>query len=212
MRITKFVHSCLLVETDNLSVLIDPGRYSWDSHLINPNHLPDLSHIIITHEHGDHYHEPALRALSQRFPHASIVTNNDLAKKIEELKLPNPISAGTEEGLTVFEAPHEPLPLNVPAPLNIGVHIGDSLTHPGDSLAIKKTGDTLVLPVTGPSWVNWGQSLKAAVKLKPKQIIPVHDWHWHQMAREEQYDKIKIWLKPYKIKVLELKNAEPVEL
>jgi len=211
VKITKFVHSCLLIETDSKNILIDPGRYSWDSHLLSPTHLPDLSHIVITHEHGDHYHEPALRTLSQRFPHAQIVTNNDLAKKIVDLKLPNPISSGSEDNISVFEAPHAPLPLKTPAPLNIGVHIGDKLTHSGDALDFPKAREILALPLTGP-FAGMTQSLEKVVKLKPKILLPVHDWHWHQQARESMYDMAKKLLAKHKIEFIELENASPVNL
>src|SRR5436190_5939903 len=190
MKITKYVHSCLLVESGELNVLIDPGRYSWDSHLLNPNHLPQLSHILFTHDHADHYHEQALRALSQQFPHATIITNNNLAKKIKALNLPNTITTGSEESLEIFEAPHAQLPLELPDVLNIGVHIDGKLTHSGDALDIKSTREVLALPLTGP-FAGLTQTLKQVVELKPKVLLPIHDWHWHQQARESMYAMTK---------------------
>lgn len=210
MRITKYVHSCLLVETDDSNILIDPGLFTWDSHLLNPNHLPQLTHIIITHDHVDHYCEPALRAITQRFGQAKIITNNDLAKKIKELNLPNHIQSGSEDNITTFEAPHAPLPLDLPAPLNIGVHIDDKLTHSGDALDFSLSREILALPLTGP-FCSMTDSLKQAVKLKAKVLLPVHDWHWHQKARESMYDMAKGLLKQKGIEFIELKNGEAVE-
>ena len=212
MKITKFVHSCLLVETPEIRALIDPGRYSYESRLLNLARLKNLDYIVITHEHGDHYDVNFLRQISKHFPHAAIVTNNDLATKIANLHLQNKIQSGSDENLTVFEAEHEPLPLELPIPLNIGVHLKDKFTHPGDALDIKRSREILALPVSAPGWVNLRIALDAAIKLKPKKIIPVHDWHWHQKARREQYARVKEWLKPHKIEFIELENAEPVEL
>lgn len=212
MRITKFVHSCLLIETSDIRVLIDPGRYSYESHLLSISKLKPLDYIVITHEHGDHYDVNFLRQIAKHFPHAVIVTNNDLAIKIAELNLHNKIHTGSDDNLTVFEAPHEPLPLKLPVPLNIGIHLKDKFTHPGDALDIKHTREVLALPVSAPGWVNLKMSLDAAIKLKPKKIIPVHDWHWHQKARHEQYARVDEWLKPHSIEFIELENAEPVEL
>lgn len=211
MKITKYVHSCLLVEADDLSVLIDPGRYSWDSHLLNLNHLPHLSHIVITHEHADHYHEPALRNLSQRFPHAVIVTNNDLADKIKDHNLPNTVTSGSDDKVIVFEAPHAELPLNLPSVLNIGVHIDNQLTHTGDALDLSNCKDILALPLTSP-FAGMTQTLKQMVELKPKVILPIHDWHWHQQARESLYKMAKDLLVKHNIDFIELKNAETIEL
>src|SRR5581483_8448350 len=175
MRLTKFVHSCLLIEADNKNVLIDPGKFTYDSRLLNISRLPRLDYIVITHEHTDHYNEPLLRVLAQNFPHATIITNNDLITKLRKLKLPNQVEGGSDETLTVFEAAHEVLPLKLPNVMNIGIHIGDDITCPGDSFAFKHTRKVLALPLTGP-WGSLKDALNFVVKLKPKVVIPVHDW------------------------------------
>lgn len=211
MRITKFVHSCLLVETAEIRVLIDPGNFSYQSHLLNVRKLEDLDFIVITHEHADHYHEPFLRLLSRAFPRAAVVTNNDLADKVKALKLPNPLRTGSEDNLVIFEAVHYPLPLDQPVPPNIGVHIAEKLTHPGDALDIKASREVLALPLAGP-WTSIRESLAAAVELKPKIVIPIHDWEWHKSARENRYEMSKKLLAPHDIEFIALENAEPIEL
>ena len=210
MRITKFVHSCLLVETPEVNVLIDPGNFTWSSHLLNINKLPPLNFIVVTHEHPDHYDEQGLTKLSHRFPHVDIVTNNDLVKKITSLKLPNPVHAGSDDNLLVFEAAHEPLPLDLPNVANIGVHIADKLTHPGDSFAFEHSREILALPLTGP-FASYKQALDVIVKLKPNKVLPLHDWEWHKLARESRYSRAQELLKQYDIDFIELENAEPVE-
>lgn len=211
MRITKFVHSCLLVESTGHNVLIDPGNFTWSSHLLHINSLPRLDHIVITHEHADHYDENGLKKLSHRFPHATIITNESLAEKIKALKLPNPLHTGSDDNLIMFEATHETLPLDVPQVSNIGVHIADKLTHPGDSFAIEHAREILALPLTGP-FASYKQALDAIVKLKPKIVLPLHDWEWHRVARETRYARAKELLKKHKIDFIELENAESVEL
>lgn len=211
MRVTKFVHSCLLVETGEKTVLIDPGKYSWDSHLLPLGKLERLDFVVITHEHEDHYHLPFVQALTQRFPHAAIVTNGDLAAKLQDDNVAAPITTGSEEGLTVFTAEHEPLPMNRPVPANIGVHIDDFLTHPGDALNIAHARQVLALPITAP-WGSFKQSLEKVAEVKPRTVIPIHDWHWHKEARQEMYRMASQLLLPHGIKFIELENASPVEL
>jgi L-ascorbate metabolism protein UlaG (beta-lactamase superfamily) len=211
MKVTKFVHSCLLVETPEAKVLIDPGNFTWESHLLEINKLPNLDFVVITHEHPDHYDEGGLKKLSRRFPHATIITSSDLADRIAVLKLPNQLHAGSDDHLQVFEAAHEPLPLNLPNVLNVGVHVADKLTHPGDSFAFSHTREVLALPLTGP-WGSLREALEKVVELKPKVVIPVHDWEWHRAAREARYKMTKELLKPHGIEFIELENANPVEL
>ena len=173
--------------------------------------MPLLSSIVITHEHADHYDEQGLIKLSHRFPHTTIITNNDLAKKISRLKLPNPIHSGSEDNLVVFEAKHEPLPLKLPNVLNIGVHIADKLTHPGDSYDFAHTREILALPLTAP-FASFKDAMDAIVRLKPQKVLPIHDWEWHKLAREGRYNFAKELLKKHKIEFIELQNAEPIEL
>jgi L-ascorbate metabolism protein UlaG (beta-lactamase superfamily) len=211
MRVTKFVHSCLLVETQDLTVLIDPGNFTWESHLLNINKLPPLSHIVVTHEHPDHYNQQALYAICQKFPQAMLITNNDLAVKIAELKLPNPLHAGSDGGLLVFEAVHEPLPLKTPIVANIGIHVADKLTYPGDSYSFEHSRKILALPLTGP-FASYKQALDVIVKHKPKIVLPLHDWEWHKAARINRYRRAKELLKKYGIQFIELENTIPIEL
>ncbi len=211
MTITKFVHSCLLVETSDFTALIDPGNFSFNSHLLNVSKLEKLDYIVITHEHKDHYYEPFLRSLVKHLPHALIITNETLLSKIAELNLPNQLAAGSDNNLVVFEAAHEPLPLNMPKVPNIGVHIGGKLTHPGDSFDFEHAREVLALPMTGP-WGSLREALKKVVKLKPKAVIPIHDWEWHKAAREARYAMSRELLAAHGIKFVELENAVPVEL
>lgn len=211
MKVTKFVHSCLLVETPEIRVLIDPGNFTWSSHLLRIDKLPSLDCIVITHEHQDHYDEAGLQRLSKYFPRAVIITNNHLADTIKKINLPNPVHAGSEDNLVVFEAKHEPLPLDTPNVANIGVHVADKLTHSGDSYVLKSSREILALPLTGP-FASYKQALEVIVKLKPKIVLPLHDWEWHRAARENRYSRAKELLKKHGIEFIELENAEPVEL
>ena len=206
MNITKIGHCCLLIKDNGKTILTDPG--AWTS---EQNSMTGIDMVLITHEHADHYDEQGLTKLSNRFPHTIIITNNDLAKKITALKLPNPIHTGSDDNLVVFEAEHEPLPLKLPNVLNIGVHIADKLTHPGDSYSFEHTRGILALPMTAP-FASFKDAMDAIVKLKPKIVLPLHDWEWHKLARESRYNFAKELLKKHKIEFIELENAEPVEL
>ncbi|RTK94957.1 MBL fold metallo-hydrolase [Candidatus Saccharibacteria bacterium] len=63
MKITKFVHSCVLIEHEDKAVLIDPGIFSWQSGLVAVESLPKLDTVVVTHMHPDHMGEPFIKAL-----------------------------------------------------------------------------------------------------------------------------------------------------
>jgi L-ascorbate metabolism protein UlaG (beta-lactamase superfamily) len=166
---------------------------------------------VVTHEHADHYHEPFLRAVAQKFPYTPIVTNNDLADEIKKLEIKNPIMTGSDDNIQVFEAAHEPPSWGLQAPSNIGVHIAGQFTHPGDALHIQHSRDILALPITAP-FASIKEALEAAIAIKPKVIIPIHDWPWHKQAKGEYYAKAKKYLQTQGVEFIELENAVPVAI
>jgi hypothetical protein len=38
-------------------------------------------------------------------------------------------------------------------------------------------------------------AVEKAVKLQPKIVIPIHDWHWREKARERMYQMAADYLK-----------------
>ncbi len=196
MHITKFVHSCLLVETPNRVVLFDPGQFSWESGLFDVNKLTRLDDIFITHEHFDHLWLPFIEALVAKFPQVRIIGPQALVAKLHDAG----IQATTQppNGVELLATAHESVaPLGV-APGHTGYHFLDTLTHGGDSHHITSTKEVLALAVTAP----WGTLMRAAelgAQLKPKVIIPIHDWHWNNTARAQAYDRLEAFYKDHDI-------------
>lgn len=183
MKITKFVHSCLLVETPDRVAVFDPGVMSYEA--FDMSRLIKLDDIFITHIHGDHVHVPFVKELVTKFPNARITTTQEV---VNHLKAEG-IQAQSQpiEGVTFFDAPHENVEPLYPQPQENGIHYLDTLTDPGDSHSFSETKAILALPITAP----WGSAITAlnlALKLKPKFVVPIHDWHWRDEAREEIYD------------------------
>ena len=208
MKITKLVHSCLLVEMPdpvNRTVLFDPGEMST----VDVDSLQYLDDIVITHVHGDHLDMELMKKLVAKFPDVRILTTNEAA---EQLKAEG-ITASTtpQEGMELFDSPHESVEPLFPSPEEIGVHYLGKLSHPGDSHSFTETKEILALPVSAP----WGSSIRAinlAIQLKPKYVIPIHDWHWRDEARESMYDRIAGALEKEGITFIKAKNGEPFVL
>jgi L-ascorbate metabolism protein UlaG (beta-lactamase superfamily) len=97
------------------------------------------------------------------------------------------------------------------APEQRAVHYLDRLTHPGDSHSFAETKAILALPVQAP-WGSTRNAVKLALQLKPKYIVPIHDWHWNDAAREQIYGRFERLLTPEGITFLKLKNSEPIIL
>lgn len=210
MKITKYLHSCLLVETPERVGIIDPGQFSWESGTFNIDNLERLDDIIITHEHFDHLHLPFIQALVVKFPAASITTTYAAAARLTEAGLNN-ILTESSEGINLFATNHEALaPLGVP-PENTGVHYLSRLTHPGDSHHFSYTEDILALPVTAP-WGTLVRAAELALDLRPKYIIPIHDWHWNDIARNQAYDSLQKFFKEHGIEFIIAKDGNNIEI
>jgi L-ascorbate metabolism protein UlaG (beta-lactamase superfamily) len=207
MKITKLVHSCLLVEQPDRTALFDPGTMSEDA--VNVDSLAFLDDIIITHSHQDHFSIDLIKALVKKFPAVRITAPSDVVKQLTDAGIT--ASDQPSEGIVFFEAPHEIVDPMFPTPPEFGIHYLDRLTHPGDSHSFTETKKILALPVTAP----WGTTVKAVdlgLTLKPKYIIPIHDWHWQAAAQEQTYNRLEQLFKEANITFIKAKNGEPFVL
>jgi L-ascorbate metabolism protein UlaG (beta-lactamase superfamily) len=210
MKVTKFVHSCLLVEMPepvNRTVLFDPGSLSETA--LDIEKLVYLDDIIITHVHGDHASVALLKKLLAKFPAVRITSTDETVKYLagEGVKA----TSTPPQGVELFDSPHESVEPLFPQPEEIGVHYLDKLSHPGDSHSFSETKPVLALPVTAP----WGSTIKAinlALKLKPKYVLPIHDWHWNDEARQQTYAMFENVLGEQGITFMKLETGKPVVL
>lgn len=208
MKITKFVHSCLLVETPDRTALFDPGSFSEEA--LDFNQLERLDDIFITHEHGDHFSLELVKKLVQKFPEVCITSTTPVVTQLAKEGIPAVNNA--PKGVSFFESIHASKPPLMPVgPEQIGVHYLDSLSHPGDSHTFKETKAILALPVTAP----WGTSFNAislACELKPQYVLPIHDWHWHDKARKMMYDRFEQSLGEQGMTFYKLQTGQPIEI
>jgi L-ascorbate metabolism protein UlaG (beta-lactamase superfamily) len=207
MKITKYVHSCLLVESKDKVAIFDPGSFSYPEFDVTP--LNKLDHIFITHIHGDHYYVPFVKDLLSKFPDATITAPDEAVEALSK----EGIEASSEpiEGVTYFDAPHEDVSPLFPQPEELGIHYLDTLSFPGDSHSFTETKEILALPITAP----WGATIKAihiALELKPKFIVPIHDWHWSDAARLSMYDTIEKVLSREGITMYKPETGKTIEI
>jgi L-ascorbate metabolism protein UlaG (beta-lactamase superfamily) len=210
MKVTKFVHACILVESDAAVALFDPGVFSWQSGLFKPEDLGRLDYMVITHEHPDHFHLPFVQAVLEKFPDTKIITTDAVMSQLQAAG----IKASSQDSgdIKIFSRlPHADLSPLDQTPENIAVHFADQLTVGGDRHDLETSKDILALTLAAP----WGSQLEAvrmAIKLKPKIILPVHDWHLNETARAGAYDALEKFFGSLGIRFIKLTDGQPVEL
>lgn len=208
MKISKYIHSCLLVEEQNKTILIDPGIYSYNEKALDINLLTQLDFILITHEHADHMHIPFIKALSTKFPKVQIVSNASVANILAKEK----IISTTESNnyIKLEKVPHEKMFMGV-VPENSFATCFERLSHPGDSLTFKTCSEILALPITAP-WGSTTWAVEKALEVKPKVIIPIHDWQWRDEARENMYMRLEEYFEKNGIIFKKIETGEVVEI
>lgn len=210
MKVTKFVHSCLLVETTgpvSRTALFDPGDFSVDA--LSVELLERLDDIFITHEHFDHLNIELMKKLVGKFPDVRITANSSIALQLQEAGIA--AGASAPEGVVFFDSPHEGHAPFITPPEETGIHYLDTLSHPGDSHSFAETKDILALPVTAP-WGSTDRAVQLALELRPKHIIPIHDWHWKDEVREQMYDRLEALFSEQGIVFHKMKTGEPVTI
>lgn len=201
MKVTKYIHSCLLIEEGSDKILFDPGKFSFTEDLVRPGEFYDLSAIILTHYHPDHIDEDALKTIIGNNPEAEILANKEIHGKLAG----NDIKARVFEtgsiafggsSIDALDAPHEKL-LADSIPQNTAYIVNGMLVHPGDSLSdnlvTRKGTRLLALPLMAP-WATELQIFDFAVRMAPEVVIPIHDGFAKDFFLESRYENFKKFL------------------
>jgi L-ascorbate metabolism protein UlaG (beta-lactamase superfamily) len=213
MKISKHLHSCLFVEDNNKSVIIDPGIFTYEEKVLAIDSLAHLDYILITHEHPDHMHVPLVKDLLKKFPEAKVVSNPSIAAILNKEQIPVHTDLSvlpSDAGIQFEELPHESL-WDREVPQNVLFTVFGRLTHPGDSHHFDTTTDILALPIQAP-WGSTKEAVDLALRLKPKVIIPIHDWMWKDNFRIVMYQRLEKFFDQHNITFLPLETGAIFDL
>ncbi|GAA0941789.1 MBL fold metallo-hydrolase [Virgisporangium aurantiacum] len=174
MKLTHLGHACLLVETDDARLLLDPGTMS------EFEMLTDLTAVLVTHQHPDHLDARRVAALLAANPAARLVVDPDTATAAV---FPDAVVARPGERLTfgrttvdVHGGLHAAVYGDVPGCTNSAYLIDDgALFHPGDSFAAPPGPvDVLAVPIDGP-WLKLSEAVDYVRMVTPRAAVPIHE-------------------------------------
>ena len=180
MRLTHLGHSCLLVESGDDRVLLDPGTFSdFDG-------VTRLDAFFITHQHADHVDVAKLPGLLAANPGSSVYAEPQTVRALAEQGITaNETAAGRHVevgGLRVTPVGelhaviHEFLPRIGNLGLVISEQEGPTLFHPGDALDADPgvPVDLLGVPLNAP-WCAVKETIAFVRRVQPAGVIPIHD-------------------------------------
>jgi len=177
MQITKLGHCCLVLETDGLKIMTDPGAFTIDAQEAQEG----IDIVLITHEHGDHLHVESLKNILEKNPNAHVVSNASVAAILHEQGIESTHIGGGEhaevKGIKIEGHGHTHAEIfeSFGQVENTGYFVGEKFYFPGDSFYNPKRAiDILALPVAGP-WMRIGHAVKFLQETKPRTAFGVHD-------------------------------------
>jgi L-ascorbate metabolism protein UlaG (beta-lactamase superfamily) len=182
MKITKYLHSCLLVEKAGGRILFDPGKFSFVEGLVRPESFEGIRAIVLTHGHPDHLHTGALQKMIDGNPGVEILTNSETATVLAAAGIKATVYEEGKRAVGTFSlqaipARHDAI-LGEDLPQNTAYLIDETLLNPGDSFSPELRSFSgvavLVVPVMAP-WGNELQMMAFVEEMKPRVVIPVHD-------------------------------------
>lgn len=173
MRITKYPQSCLLLEKNGRSIVIDPGNLVLPKFDIK--NFAGVEAVLVTHQHADHLDDVFLKQLVDAG--AKVYSNADVAQKLSGTAVTVITSGESVEilgfNVTAHDLPHvktfEPEP-----PQNTGFIIDGTFFHSGDGLETSGVEvETCAIPIIGPS-NSFVQAYNFATSLNAKNVVPLH--------------------------------------
>lgn len=176
MKITKYGHACLFVTKNDQTLILDPGCFTK-----LPDTLPgNVSTVVITEEHGDHFDLPNLKLILEVNPSTTIFTTTAVNKALKEAGIESTTIEGeiTKEAgeftLRFTETPHAPVYIDSPC-RSLAVQIDDAIYYPSDSYLTTPNKVTLLaLPTSGP-WYKIAESIDFVNSINSKKILSTHN-------------------------------------
>ena len=207
MKITKYIHSCLLIEKGGDRILFDPGKFTFMNGEVKPSQFENIKAIIVTHKHPDHIDGESLKEIIKNNENVVVLGNTDVVKMLAEKDIEAKVFESGEMTISSFtveayDAKHEKI-LADELPQNTAYVVDDKILHPGDSyderLYELKGTEILCLPIMAP-WANEPQTFEFAKKLSPQFVLPIHDGYSKDFFLEMRYEAFRKFLEKENIK------------
>lgn len=176
LSLSKFRHSCLLIELGEVRILLDPGGFSagFES-------LTELSAVLLTHQHPDHLDAGRLTALLASNPQAEVIADvASTAQLAEHGVTARAVGAGDDlsvagVSIAVYGGRHADIAPGFPTPPNVGYAIDGRFAYSGDAYTPPpEPVQVLAIPTAAP-WLRAAETVGYLQQVRPKVVVPVHD-------------------------------------
>jgi L-ascorbate metabolism protein UlaG (beta-lactamase superfamily) len=212
MRLTKFGHSCLLVEEGRARMLLDPGGLSRGF-----EELVGLTAVVFTHQHSDHLDTGRLRGLLDRNPGARVISDEGSAGPLAEAGVEVQVVHDGDEldvggaGVRVLGRDHARIHPDVPVVPNVGYLIA-GLFHPGDAFTLPGVAVEVLAVPAGAPWLKVAEPVEYLRAVRPRVAVPVHEQVLSEVGRTLNYGHLERLGAREGTTLRVLDDGKPVEL
>jgi len=190
MKLTKFEHSCLVLDKNGSTLVIDPGSFTMPL-----TDVMGVVAVVITHEHADHWTPEQLTRILDRNPGARILGPAGVAAAATGFEVEVVKDGDTVEiepfTLAFYGEKHAVIHSSIPVIDNVGVLVDGELYYGGDSYTVPPVAvNTLAAPIGAP-WLKIGDAMDYVLAVKPKRSFPIHDMTLSQAGKSMTQDRIR---------------------
>jgi L-ascorbate metabolism protein UlaG (beta-lactamase superfamily) len=184
MRVTKYEHAALRIETAGKAILVDPGAFTSPI-----DDLHNVIGVVITHEHPDHWTPDHLDRILAAVPGVPILAPEGVAHAASgyDITVVKPGDTVALEPFTLefFGGEHAVIHASIPVIDNVGVLVNGQFYYPGDSYAVPKGADvTLLAAPIGAPWLKIGDAMDFVLAVKPRRAFGTHDKVLSQIGKQ----------------------------
>lgn len=174
MKLTKYEHACLDLREGSSRLVIDPGVFSS-----NFSDYNNVTALVITHVHPDHFDEAKVAKLLDSNPKLQIFTTQEVADKLKSPAVHVPeIYKDYVVGdftLQFCGGQHATISPSYPDAQNFAVLVNQKLFYPGDSLVqCEKPHTVTAVPAMAP-WLKFSEAAEFVEKDTAQMIFPTHN-------------------------------------
>jgi L-ascorbate metabolism protein UlaG (beta-lactamase superfamily) len=175
MKLTKYGHACVILESNGNKLIIDAGGFTE-----LPTGINGVVAVVYTHMHGDHVSPENLHKIVAASPDATVYINPETLDVIKDVAC-NKIAVDADTqvrvadfDLSLYFIDHATIWQSAPCK-NLAVKVGDFFYYPGDTFHVIPDHVQVVgVPVSAP-WLKLSEAIQFVHDVNCDKIFPTHN-------------------------------------
>lgn len=164
----------MILEVAEQRLIIDPGMFTMPL-----GEFGDVSAVVITHEHSDHWTPEQLQRIIDRNPDVTIYGPAGVVAAASDFTIMETRHGDAVEvgpfTLRFFGDKHAVIHESIPVIDNVGVLVNDMLYYAGDALVVPPVEVEILAAPAGAPWLKIAEAMDYVMAVKAKRVFPVHE-------------------------------------